>query len=143
MNEIRILSGSDSFLARRVLAGIVALPFAGYTLLAVYQQLRSGFDLLGAVFASGTGTVAILCGWFALRGHVAESRARIWLSVIGGVVLGSIGFTVGFLGPLILTPSANQGPLLGIFVTGPLGFEIGAAIGWLCGRSRAKKPGAR
>jgi hypothetical protein len=41
----------------------------------------------------------------------------------------AIGFVGGFFGPLILTPEANQGPLLGIFITGPLGFLTGAAIG--------------
>jgi len=46
-----------------------------------------------------------------------------------GVVLGIIGFLGGFLGPMILTPDANQGPMLGIFITGPLGFLTGAAIG--------------
>lgn len=44
-------------------------------------------------------------------------------------VLGAISFSIGFLGPMILAPGANQGPLLGIFITGPLGTLIGLAIG--------------
>ena len=40
-------------------------------------------------------------------------------------VLGAISFSIGFLGPMILAPGANQGPLLGIFITGPLGALIG------------------
>jgi hypothetical protein len=47
------------------------------------------------------------------------------------MMLGSICFAAGFFGPLILTPGANQGPLLGIFVTGPLGALAGAVIGAL------------
>jgi energy-converting hydrogenase Eha subunit B len=35
----------------------------------------------------------------------------------------------GFFGPLVLAPEANQGPLLGIFITGPLGFILGGVIG--------------
>ena len=50
---------------------------------------------------------------------------------LGAVVLGLIGFAAGFFGPLILTPEANQGPLLGIFITGPLGAALGAIIGAL------------
>jgi hypothetical protein len=126
-----------------VLAGIVALPFAGYALMVAHQQLRTGFELLGAVLGSSTAILAILCGGFALRGHIEENRARIRLAVISGLVLGSIGFAVGFLGPLILTPNANQGPLLGIFVTGPLGFDIGVAIGWFCWRPHAGDPDRR
>jgi hypothetical protein len=45
------------------------------------------------------------------------------------VILGVIGFVGGYVGPVIVTPEANQGPLLGIFITGPLGFILGGMIG--------------
>jgi hypothetical protein len=32
---------------------------------------------------------------------------------------------------MIFTPGANQGPLLGLFITGPLGFVAGAVGGAL------------
>jgi hypothetical protein len=52
------------------------------------------------------------------------------MSVLGfalrsGCVVGAVGFAGGFFGPILLTPEANQGPLLGIFITGPLGFIAG------------------
>ena len=57
-------------------------------------------------------------------------RAGLARSVfLGAVVTGAVAFTMGFFGPIILTPSANQGPLLGIFITGPLGFVLGAVGG--------------
>ena len=46
-----------------------------------------------------------------------------------GAILGIIGFLGGFVGPVIFTPEANQGPLLGIFITGPLGFVLGLIVG--------------
>ncbi|MGX5832263.1 hypothetical protein [Mesorhizobium sp. 43Arga] len=46
-----------------------------------------------------------------------------------GAILGAIGFLGGFVGPIIITPEANQGPLLGIFITGPLGFLVGLVVG--------------
>ena len=49
--------------------------------------------------------------------------------VMGALVTGGIGFAGGFFGPMILAPGANQGPLLGLFITGPLGFVFGAAGG--------------
>ncbi len=45
------------------------------------------------------------------------------------MLLGGIGFAVGFVGPIIFLPDANQGPLLGIFITGPGGFLIGLIYG--------------
>jgi len=50
-------------------------------------------------------------------------------TMIGGVVIGFVFFISGFLGPIIFTPESNQGPLLGIFVTGPLGFILGIFVG--------------
>src|SRR5688572_11451158 len=47
-----------------------------------------------------------------------------WALIVGG-----IGFALGFCGPIVLSPQSNQGPLLGIFITGPIGFAAGAIIG--------------
>jgi hypothetical protein len=48
---------------------------------------------------------------------------------LGAFIFGIIGFSAGFFGPIIFAPSANQGPLLGIFITGPLGVLIGIVAG--------------
>ena len=89
--------------------------------------------------------------WIPLLGSVvcALGVARlVWrrtASVEGGFigqvvrwafVVGGFGFVAGFFGPMLLTPGANQGPLLGLFITGPLGFllgGIGGAIRWWAG----------
>lgn len=42
--------------------------------------------------------------------------------------VGGIAFAAGFIGPVLFSDS-NLGPLLGIFVTGPVGFLVGALIG--------------
>lgn len=56
--------------------------------------------------------------------------------------VGFIMFLIGYVGPLILWPEANLGPLLGIFITGPLGFFSGGVVGfWLLLRNPAKKVG--
>lgn len=55
-----------------------------------------------------------------------------------GVILGVVGFVGGFVGPLIFTPEANQGPLLGIFITGPLGFVLGLVVGLILSLRRRR-----
>jgi hypothetical protein len=55
---------------------------------------------------------------------LALRRVVEWAFIVGG-----ISFAIGFFGPMIVAPGANQGPLLGIFVTGPLGLVLGFGIG--------------
>jgi hypothetical protein len=61
-------------------------------------------------------------------------------TLLGGIIVGGIGFVAGFVGPIIFTPESNQGPLLGIFITGPLGFIVGALAGYLISLFTARKP---
>lgn len=44
-------------------------------------------------------------------------------------VLGLVGFLCGFIGPMVLTPQSNIGPIIGILMTGPGGALLGAVIG--------------
>lgn len=51
-------------------------------------------------------------------------------------MLGTVGFLCGFIGPMVLAPDANQGPLLGIFITGPTGALLGAVLGVAAGLAK-------
>jgi hypothetical protein len=54
----------------------------------------------------------------------------------GALIVGAVGFCGGFFGPLVFAPDANQGPLLGIFITGPLGAVLGAIGGFVYAKTR-------
>lgn len=47
------------------------------------------------------------------------------------LAMGGVGGAAGFFGPEILSPDANQGPMLGLFITGPGGALAGAVLGSL------------
>lgn len=117
-----------------IAVGVLAIIFTAFPLLTLrtngVEFLASWF---GAGFVLAPATIAALCWWYALRGHRAASRARMKYALIGAIGLSGIAFLGGFIGPIILTPDANQGPLLGIFITGPLGFFAGAVLGNLYG----------
>jgi hypothetical protein len=84
-----------------------------------------GLGVLGAIAGCVVGVL--------LQGP--EGRGRIvarWCATTAGVV-GAVSFLVGFAGPIILHPNSPQGPLLGIFFTGPLGAIVGAVVGALIG----------
>jgi hypothetical protein len=80
--------------------------------------------------------------WLAIYLAVRHGpvRNRWWVSESAlGVAcfVGTVSFAAGFLGPMILAPGANQGPLLGILITGPAGFVVGLAAGiWRAARRR-------
>jgi hypothetical protein len=71
-------------------------------------------------------TMSVLCWWSTLSGHQAASRDSIRASWRVGWRVGAVGLAIGFVGPLVISPNASLGPLLGILITGPLGFVAGA-----------------
>ena len=82
------------------------------------------------------GPVAlVLAAWAArrlwLRLGDAPPAGVLASMALGAAILGGAGFAIGFFGPMIWAPEANQGPLLGIFITGPAGFVLGALAGFV------------
>src|SRR5690348_5916270 len=77
-------------------------------------------------------------------GRASRKVRRILVCAgVGGAVVGAVGFVVGYVGPLIFMPDASQGPLIGIFVTGPLGFIVGIIAGALVGALTKEKQDPR
>lgn len=61
-----------------------------------------------------------------------RSDERIRPSVgVWAAALCATGFVTGFFGPIALNPAANQGPLVGLFITGPGGAIAGLVLGVL------------
>ena len=101
--------------------------------LLFYGRLSPGTSRLVAA-AAAVGAACVV--WtLAASSHPGLGRAVTF----GALITGAIAFAAGFFGPILLTPGANQGPLLGIFITGPLGLVLGAlggAIYWMVRRDR-------
>lgn len=117
----------------RLLAAFVAVflvfPAAYYFLFwMVFATLGEG----GAGMASGlsllaAGLVSAFAWWRLRQGRPGLLSAM----AVGGVVVGAVGFVLGFFGPILLAPDSPQGPLLGLFITGPAGFLLGLVAGAL------------
>jgi hypothetical protein len=88
-------------------------------------------------------SVSAVCAFFAARSvwrRLATAQGGLLAAMAtGGLVVGAVGFVVGFFGPMVWAPDANQGPLLGLFITGPLGFVAGAVGGWIWWAARRRR----
>lgn len=76
---------------------------------------------------------SLLCA-FVVSAFVWSSTASMPTTLVtsalsGAVIVGTIGLVAGFFGPMIVMPEANQGPLLGLFITSPGGVVLGAVGG--------------
>ncbi len=82
----------------------------------------------------GAWAAAFFAGRWVWRATVRAPEGLAMAVGMGALLTGGVGFAAGFFGPMVFAPDANQGPLLGIFITGPLGFVVGAvggAVYWL------------
>jgi hypothetical protein len=73
--------------------------------------------------------LVVIVALFVRFGISTRTKAMLRVALRPALVLGGIGFITGFFGPMIFTPGANQGPMLGIFITGPAGFALGLIYG--------------
>jgi len=99
---------------------MLVMPLGGHVWIGSLVALAASVHVSRQVWngtAEGSTSVAVMAG-------------------LGAVILGGLGFVAGFFGPMIFAPEANQGPMLGLFITGPAGVVIGAIAGAIYARRR-------
>lgn len=115
---VRVLAAVGAFFGAWMLAFLLGAALLPETLDFLHTLLALAF-----------------AGWTAHRvwhGLDADTDGSLGIHVgLGAAVVGGLGFVLGFFGPMILAPEANQGPMLGLFITGPGGAVLGAVVGWL------------
>jgi hypothetical protein len=122
---------------RRLLPDPVVGALAGFGLgfLASFSLFFLGIDGSGWV-AIGLGLLGAMVGGVVgvfLQGPAGRARTVARWCAATAAVVGGVSFLIGFAGPILLRPDLPQGPLLGIFHTGPLGALAGALLGALIG----------
>jgi di/tricarboxylate transporter len=96
--------------------------------MALYFAPTAAIFVVAFVISAGVTVSKVGARW---RQHLVEIFA--W-----GSVLALVGFLVGFVGPTTLSTSP-QGPLLGIFMTGPAGAAAGCVLGAVKSARRIKR----
>jgi hypothetical protein len=125
-------------LASYELAGVIAVTTAG---LMFREAVVQGRGMLAATL--GSLACALVVAWFTWKktaSIAASNSSGMFASIaLGAIIVGAAGFVAGFVAPIIFAPDANQGPLLGIFITGPLGVLTGGIGGFVHWRRRSKQ----
>jgi hypothetical protein len=117
---------------QNVVRGFVAFLTAVAATYFVYWTFGALLYSFGAphLFALVTSlAAAIAAARYVWIRSASTSGGFVRSTMMGALVTGAVGFSAGFFGPMIFVPGANQGPLLGIFITGPLGLMLGGAGG--------------
>ena len=116
---------------------LLSLLFFRYLYLIIFKSYWEWSGIIGLILHS-PGVIGLLLIWHVVfNKYGTEDFIKTVYKL--SIILGIIGFIAGFFIPIIFYPEANQGPLLGIFVTGPLGVVIGAALGIFYSKYRIKK----
>ena len=120
----------------RIIIGAVGLMVGGFLVINSLNVLRAHINdwPLLAIQAAVLLPIVFFALWFALFGHIPEERAKIGFALRTGVIVAFIFLVAGFFGPIILSPASNQGPLFGIFISGPGGFLLGCIVGFIRAR---------
>jgi hypothetical protein len=110
---------------------VVVLLAAVATFYFVYWVPCSIIRLHSMPLVAWLGSVvcAVLVGRSTWLLTASAPEGFVSCSMTGALVTGAIAFTAGFFGPMVLDPGGNQGPMLGLFITGPLGFLLGGMGG--------------
>jgi hypothetical protein len=104
---------------------LVAVYFFSYWL--VFVQVFADSDLVAPNLLALLAAAGV--AFWVWRALSAADPGIIATATSWAAIAGALGFCGGFFGPMILAPDANQGPLLGLFITGPLGFVGGGICG--------------
>ena len=121
--------------ARLAVAAVVFLATYLFSFWMIFAQVFPAVLLWMAPLPA-----LLLAGWVTrsvwMRLGSSATAGPLTTAIVCAAVVGAISFCAGFFGPMIFAPDGNQGPLLGILITGPLGFVAGGIFGLFYGLRR-------
>ena len=127
---LRVFASGFAFVLTDIVANLALAMLPGLDVVPIVPPL----------IALGLGGAAAVQVWQRTAPRTGSDPVVVASTLAGAALLGGIGFAAGFFGPVLLMPEANQGPLLGIFITGPIGVVLGAVAGYLRGVRRTARP---
>jgi hypothetical protein len=95
---------------------------------AIFLEIACGrFQWMWIIRVLGSVVAAAGVAQYTWRHKSWVPQKLVSCVILGAAIMGCIGFSAGWFGPMIFDPG-SQGPLAA-FITGPLGFLVGAIGG--------------
>jgi hypothetical protein len=113
----------------RLVIAVVATCVAYFVMLRLVTPLffDAGTPARARIMPSLVGAIGVgFLAWLLVGKLPQEAAAAMGT---GALIGGAVGFFGGYFGPMLFSPDSNQGPLIGLFITGPLGVPLGAIVG--------------
>lgn len=126
---------------KRIIVSLILFSIMSYIFFQIFFPLFFPFafnDQMSLIVSLLIAAAISLCIWLILGFYPIVIIYKI---IRTGLIIGAISFVLGFFGPILFIPDANQGPLLGIFITGPFGFVIGLIGGGIYWAFKKEKKG--
>jgi hypothetical protein len=124
-----------------VMRALVSALVAFVVLFFVTTMISIFSSLSDEISATISLPFSILVGWAVWKITHGRQVGAGFAVLSGALIFGGLGLSIGLIGPMLFARDANQGPMLGIFITGPLGFVIGAVSGYVYWSSKRRSEG--
>jgi hypothetical protein len=110
------------------LATFAAFWYVYWVPFAITLEIAHGrFHWMWIIRVVGSMAAACIVAQYTWRYKSLAPQGPVSCIILGAAVMGGVGFSAGWFGPMIVDPG-SQGPLLGI-ITGPLGVLVGGIGG--------------
>ena len=119
----------------RIVGTCLAIGFCMFLLTTLVTNLTELGDGISALVSL---PLASLVGYWCWRVTLGAHLGPVAWMVTGSLVTGAAALVFSLGAIFLFAPGANQGPMLAIFIIGPLGVVLGAIAGYVVWRWQGK-----
>jgi len=112
----------------RVISTIIVFLIVSFFIKTIFLIVTGLESWISTTLSLG---LASLVSWYVWKWLSGSHIGFLAAMLCGSLVLGGIGFILGFLGPMLIAQDTQRATTLGIFFASPLGLVIGAIAGYM------------
>jgi hypothetical protein len=112
----------------RIAVAVIATAFTLFMLTTLISIFSSSTDTVSLIVSLPLGA---LVTWWCWRATEGKTLGIVGWIVAASLITGAMSFSISLGVILVFIPEANQGPMFAVFIAGPGGVIVGAAVGFV------------